>query len=111
MVLDAITKLSQEFEEEFRFLPLIQCLEGEDTPKNTLLTCLTLINVIIDSITELQVRFQIRMEFMSMGFKEILANLPSGFLFDIQKSNFDQETANDYEDMICTKQANSQAKV
>jgi hypothetical protein len=111
MILEAITKLSVELEEEFRFMPLIQNLEDSATPKSQLITTLSLINAIIDSIPVLNDRFQVRMEFMAMGFKEILANLPSSYLFDLQKSTFEQETENDYEDMIITKQASSHAKV
>ena len=110
MVLEALSSLSVEFEEEFRFMPLIQFLES-GLPDMANLTCLSLINFIIDSVEDLNERFQIRMEFMTMGFKEILSNLPQGILFDIQKSNFDQQTANDYEDMICRKQAASNAQV
>jgi hypothetical protein len=110
MTLEALGKLSEEFEEEFRFMPLIQFLEGSN-PDGAVLTCLSLINFIVDSIDDLEERFQTRMEFMTMGFKDILANLPRGFLFEIQKANFDTQTKNDYEDMVCRKQAASSAKV
>lgn len=109
MTLEALSKLSEEFEEEFRFMPLIQFLEGSNAD-SAVLTCLSLINFIVDSIDDLEERFQTRMEFMTMGFKEILANLPRGFLFEIQKANFDAQTKNDYEDMVCRKQAASSAK-
>ena len=91
-------------------MPLIQFLESSEVPQLSLVTCLSLINFIIDSVEELNERFQIRMEFMTMGFKDLIANFPTDILFETQRMTFEQQTENDYEDMICRKQAASDAQ-
>jgi hypothetical protein len=102
LVLEAINTLSSETGEEFRFIALLQSLESEDTPSRTKVVCLSLINQLIDSIPGLQERFEMRTEFMRMGFQGILAQLKadknSAILLQIERELFETETKNDYED-------------
>ena len=100
LVLEAINSNAHNVPKEFRFLPLIQCLESNSKP-DEIACALSLINQIIDSITGLEERFELRTEFMRSGFQGILAQLQGNDEIAMEREIFEEQTKNDYEDMRC----------
>lgn len=100
IVMEGISAWARTTGEEFRFLPIMTCLElatdkeikvpptGSLLPGLPCLTnprvdddddddqqrlCMSLINALVDSIEDLEDRFSLRTEFMRMGFQDTLS--------------------------------------
>eukprot|EP01103_Thecamoeba_quadrilineata_P013814 TRINITY_DN3947_c0_g1_i2.p1 TRINITY_DN3947_c0_g1~~TRINITY_DN3947_c0_g1_i2.p1 ORF type:complete len:900 (+),score=173.30 TRINITY_DN3947_c0_g1_i2:36-2735(+) len=111
LVMDAITNsaLSQNMHSMYRFDPLVQPLQddssliGLDSSSNDLRSLsLTLINTIIDLIEDLEIRFEIRAEFLRLGIQDHLDRLKNSSHSDLiyQVRSFETSGKEDYEDML-----------
>ncbi|EGC39081.1 hypothetical protein DICPUDRAFT_148204 [Dictyostelium purpureum] len=72
LILEAMTHFKQVRKERFRFTYLVESMKKDQSDKEYLTTCLTLINGIVNSSEEVDERIQLRGEFSRLGLDEII---------------------------------------
>ena len=124
-MLEAIDAYASDSGDEFRFFILTQALDSDSVPLIMKATIISLFNCLIDSLDNLEKRFSMRTEIMTMGLQESLAvsnnalkkhcnwllilfltlqRLKSDsnmLLLMAEIDHFEQEQMTDYEDMRC----------
>ena len=104
LMAEGIYQYSIEFNEELRYFPIISMLQSNQ-PVFVKQICMRIINNTINSITDLNHRFALRMELNQMGIQDLLHKFKEEYsptnLLVIESTIFEEETNLDYEDMRC----------